>query len=90
MDTEGLIGVRTESRPLIMEENCSEQGQNGCAKIMEWPAALQRQWLGRAGPQQKWSAMQWPNDFTGIGARVWSVVASSASTCCWTERGSQD
>lgn len=49
MDTEGLIGVRTGSRPLITGENCSEQGQDGWANIMEWPV------LCRGSSWESWS-----------------------------------
>lgn len=52
MDTEGLIGGRTGSRPLITEENCSEQGQDGWANIMEWPVFCRGSGWGEPVPSR--------------------------------------
>ena len=78
--TKGFTRIRLENGPphqgrvLLQARRPPAQGV--------WADSMEQQWPGRACPQQRWSAMEWPNDFTGTGHWVWSVVQSSARTCC--------
>lgn len=85
MGTEGPSSIRTGTGPPHQEGNYSKQkvllSWVPCPRMAGQTSQSRLQRLGKAGPQRKWSAREWPNDSMGPGDWVWSVVHSSASTC---------